>query len=74
MRLHFFGKRWHPEEMAEKVSTYLEGVDEGKFGKAAALGLWMDLYKTGMMDTGYGLAADIAGEFQKELNKYHGML
>lgn len=48
------GEHWHPEDMALKPDEYLNGVDEGLFGKLSALDLWLVEDEKGFMKLGSG--------------------
>lgn len=50
------GDRFYPDDMALCPEKYLEDVDEGEFGKQAALGKWLELAEEGWMRLGNGLA------------------
>lgn len=63
-----FGKTWYPEDMTFDPELYLDGVSEGRFGKVAALGLWLELHAEGFMDAGLPRGGTREA-FQAELNK-----
>jgi hypothetical protein len=44
---------WHPDSWIFNANDYLDGVDEGEFGKGAAISEWLKLYQQGFMKTGY---------------------
>lgn len=50
------GERFYPEDMALCPKKYLDGVDEGEFGKQAALAKWLELAEEGWMSLGSGMA------------------
>lgn len=68
-----YGMRWQPEDLIYKPDFYIDGVDEGHFGKIGSLALWLELYEKGYMDTGYKVPID---EFEKafEQVKYEAQL
>jgi len=45
------GRHWHPEDMAVKPESFLEGVSEGDFGRRQAIDLWLQLDQLGFMKT-----------------------
>jgi len=60
---------WNPESWTEDPIAFLDGVDEGDFGKASALERWLSYFDKGLMDTGYH-NANIRSEFVSLLAKY----
>jgi len=48
-RRHY--KPWHPDEWLYNPRDYLDGVDEGIFGKASALDRWLYHYDKGNLQT-----------------------
>jgi len=44
---------WNPETWTEDPVAFLNGVDEGDFGKSSALERWLSYFDKGVMDTGY---------------------
>lgn len=63
------GIKFDPEDMALCPKKYLEGVDEGDFGKQAALSKWVDLASEGWMGSGFGKPP--VEVFEKELSDIH---
>ena len=61
------GKLWHPEDMALRPSAFLEGLDEGSFGREMGLRLWLDLDADGLMGTGLP-PINVRQEFEKALS------
>jgi len=62
---------WNPESWTEDPIAFLDGVDEGDFGKASALKRWLYYFDKGVMDTGYNTES-IQSEFETllaEINK-----
>lgn len=53
---------WDPESWTDDPKAFLEGVDEGDFGKAAALERWLYYFDDGGMDTGYN-SENVRSEF-----------
>ena len=60
---------WQPDQWLYDPDAYLEGIDEGDFGKAAALSNWLAHYERGYMHTGYPRKSARA-EFMAALEKY----
>jgi hypothetical protein len=55
-RSGFFQKhyqQWHPDQWIFDPESFLDGVDEGAFGKKSALKRWLNYYDQGYMETGY---------------------
>jgi len=52
--MNFYGKIFDPEYMALDSEKFLGEVDEGRFLKKAALGLWLELEDSGFMRSGFG--------------------
>ncbi len=46
-------QQWHPDQWIFDPESFLEGVDEGVFGKTSALKRWLYYYDQGYMETGY---------------------
>jgi len=46
-------ERWSPESWTEDPIAFLDGVEEGDFGKASALERWLYYFDKGLMGTGY---------------------
>lgn len=44
---------WHPDHWIYDPEDYLNGIDEGEFGKTSALELWLDHFNKGYLETGY---------------------
>jgi len=65
--LPHLGQRWEPEDLADNPKVYLDGVDEGSFGKVSALEKWLDLEAQGFMRSGFGDPPREA--FQRALNE-----
>lgn len=62
-------KNFQPESWISDPIAFLEGVDEGIFGKTAALNSWLDYFDQGYLETGN--AQEHAHEkFIAELSKY----
>lgn len=69
----FFRKRYHPWEPDQWLydpDAYLEGIDEGDFGKAAALSNWLGHFELGYMQTGH-LRKSAKADFMAALEKYN---
>ena len=67
-----FRKRYQPWEADQWLydpDAYLEGIDEGDFGKAAALSNWLGHYERGNLETGFPKHRAKA-EFIAALEKY----
>lgn len=62
-------ERWEPESWTEDPVAFLDGVDEGDFGKASALERWLYYFDKGVMDTGYHTES-VKPEFETLLAKY----
>lgn len=60
---------WNPESWTDDPSAFLDGVDEGVFGKASALERWLYYFDKGLMDTGYN-SGNVRSEFEGLLAKY----
>jgi hypothetical protein len=60
------GLLWHPEDMAVKPTAFMDGLDEGKFGKREGLRVWLQLYDAGLMDAGLP-CVDVRQAFEHEL-------
>ncbi len=43
---------WEPDQWLYEPDAYLEGIDEGDFGKAAALSNWLAHFERGNLETG----------------------
>lgn len=60
------GAHWHTEDLALNPEVYLNGVDEGSFGKSAALDLWLHEEEKGHMDAGFnGTYPNIRQNFEQ---------
>ena len=64
---------WEPDQWLYDPDAYLEGIDEGDFGKAAALSNWLGHYERGNLETGYPKHRAKA-EFMAALEKYRDAL
>jgi hypothetical protein len=64
---------WEPDQWLYDPDAYLDGVDEGDFGKAAALSNWLAHYERGYMQTGHPRKSARA-EFMAALEKYRHAL
>ncbi len=62
------GIPWHPEDMAVKPEAFLDGIDEGDFGKIQGLSLWLVEYDKGLMETGLGYI-NVRESFEKKLEE-----
>jgi hypothetical protein len=62
-------KNWHPDEWLYDPEAYLDGVDEGTFGKVAALSRWLENFDRGYLQTGHP-RKDAKAEFIVALEKY----
>jgi hypothetical protein len=62
-------KEWHPDQWLYDPESYLDGVDEGDFGKASALDRWLYYYDKGYLETGY-YRQNARAEFAAFLAKY----
>jgi hypothetical protein len=60
------GTPWYPEDMALKPEAFLEGLDEGDFGRRAGLSLWLELEAKGWMETGLPYT-DVRQTFERAL-------
>lgn len=60
---------WHPDDWIYKPESFLEGLDEGKFGKTRAITRWLDYFDKGYLETGYP-QKDAREEFVLALKKY----
>ncbi|WP_140913600.1 hypothetical protein [Methylomonas koyamae] len=60
---------WEPDQWLYDPDAYLEGIDEGDFGKAAALSNWLAHYERGYMQTGHPRKS-ARMEFMAALEKY----
>ncbi|MFK5950093.1 MAG: hypothetical protein QM500_15120 [Methylococcales bacterium] len=60
---------WNPESWTEDPIAFLDGIDEGDFGKASALERWLYYFDKGLMDTG-SYQDNASFEFIDELKKY----
>lgn len=66
--ISFKGESWHTEDLALNPEVYLRGVDEGSFGKNAALDLWLVEEGKGHMDAGFnGSYTNIRHNFEVAL-------
>lgn len=45
------GHHWYPEDMALKPEVFLDGLDEGDFGRRSALEMWLKLDERGFMES-----------------------
>lgn len=61
---------WEPDQWLYNPDAYLEGVDEGDFGKAAALSNWLGHFERGFMQTRHPRQSAKA-EFMAALEKYN---
>jgi hypothetical protein len=62
-------ERWDPESWTEDPIAFLDGVDEGDFGKASALKRWLNYFDKGLMETGFN-QENARSEFSACLAKY----
>lgn len=46
-------KDWHPDNWIYDPVAFLEGIDEGSFGKTSAIKEWLYYFDKGYMETGY---------------------
>jgi len=60
---------WHPDEWIYKPESFLEGIDEGKFGKASAIQRLLYYFDKGYLETGYH-RKNAQEEFILALEKY----
>jgi len=60
---------WNPETWTEDPVAFLDGVDEGDFGKSSALERWLYYFDKGLMDTGYNNDS-VHSKFVGTLAKY----
>ena len=62
-------KEWHPDQWIFDPTSYLDGVDEGDFGKASALDRWLYYFDKGYLETGYS-QENASAKFTALLKKY----
>lgn len=62
-------KRWYPDQWLYDPEAYLDGVDEGNFGKVAALARWLEHFERGYMQTGHP-RQNAKAEFMAALENY----
>lgn len=62
---------WRPEDWVADPKSFLDGVDEGDFGKANALARWLEYAKAGYMDTKFPEYANAKELFVKALKKFN---
>jgi len=60
---------WHPDEWIYEPTSFVDGIDEGDFGKANALARWLDYFDKQMMETGYN-KADARDQFSALLKTF----
>jgi hypothetical protein len=62
-------KTWYPDSWLYDPEAYLDGVDEGTFGKVSALTRWLEHFEQGYMETG-DPRGNAKSEFKAALEKY----
>lgn len=62
------GAHWHPEDMTVKPEAFLDGVDEGCFGKISALDLWLVEEEKGLMDANLPYT-NVRQAFESKINE-----
>lgn len=60
---------WYPDDWIYKPDSFLEGIDEGKFGKASAIQRWLSHFDKDYLETGYP-QKNARAEFALALEKY----
>ncbi|WP_404360401.1 hypothetical protein [Methylotuvimicrobium sp. KM1] len=53
LRKRYTKADWHPDHWIYDPENYLDGVDEGDFGKKSALEIWLHYFDKGLLETGY---------------------
>ncbi|WP_431066989.1 hypothetical protein [Methylotuvimicrobium sp.] len=53
MRKRYAKANWHPDHWIYDPEDYLDGVDEGDYGKRSALEIWLYYFDKGLLETGY---------------------
>lgn len=62
-------KIWYPDSWLHDPEAYLDGIDEGTFGKVSALARWLEYFEQGYMETGHP-RDNAKAEFMAALDKF----